>query len=273
MLSSSQLRRVWAPACRGPWARISLYGAGKVYVRPATIEAVKALDSCLRSANYKTRSADTGAYACRGQVGSGRTSLHAYGIALDINWQSNPYNRRLITNMPASLPASIVRIRTNNGRQVWNWGGYWSGTKDAMHYEVVCSPADLATGINWRTVNGSSPAPPKPIDWKALRRLAAAQLIDGVKKAPNMGPGHTGPGAYGADMYVAVIQKALNLVTGSKLKENGVYEAWTEGVIKNFQNFVTKVIKGKMTDPAGHFREYTRFYLVAALENIRDGKA
>jgi len=88
-------------------------------------------------------------------------------FALDgfiLTGNSNPYGKRLVTDMPAALPRDVCRIRTMNGRQVWNWGGYWSGNKDAMHYEIVCTPADLATGIDPRTVPGYRDAPlPKPL--------------------------------------------------------------------------------------------------------------
>lgn len=275
-LSSNSLRNYWSPRCRGPWATITLHGGGQVQVRPGTIEAVKAMNSVLQRTNYRVYRNQTGAQNCRWSKGkSGGWSLHAYGIALDLNWLWNPFGGSR-HHIPTHVAHAITSIRTNNGRQVWTWGGDWSGTRDWMHFQIACTPGDLATGINWSTVSGAAPAPPKPPtppDWKALRRLAAAQLIDGVKRAPNMGPGHTGPGAYGADMYVAVIQKALNLVTGTQLKTNGIYDAWTEGVIGNFQNFVRNTIKGKMPDPQGHFREYTRFYLAAALQNIKDGKA
>lgn len=116
-------------------------------VRPDIIPAVAALDARLRAHNYRTRKADTGAYNCRKITGGSGYSLHAYGIALDINWQSNPYGPTLVTDMPAAMVADIKAIRTRNGKQVWRWGGDYAGNKDAMHFEIVCSPADLATGI------------------------------------------------------------------------------------------------------------------------------
>lgn len=166
MLSQSSLKAYWSPRCTGPWATVSLHGAGKVTVRPAIIPAVKALNTVLAAYKYPTRYADTGAYNCR-LTASGSWSLHAYGIAMDINWQSNPYNRTLRTDMlrygDGRMPHRICAIRTNNGKQVWNWGGFWSGSKDAMHYEIVCSPADLRTGINMSTVYGGASTPaPKP---------------------------------------------------------------------------------------------------------------
>lgn len=162
MLSQSQIRAAWAPRCRGPWITYNLNGKGRATVRPAIHEAVRGLDACLKAYRYTTRYEDTGAYVCRPSVGGGGYSTHAYGIAIDINWQSNPYQSRLRTDMPSGMTRAICNIRTKNGKQVWNWGGYWSGTKDAMHFEIVCSPQDLATGINWATVPGSVTAPPQP---------------------------------------------------------------------------------------------------------------
>lgn len=181
MLSQSQIRYAWSPRCTGPWARVDLYGAGAVTVKAAIVPAVKALDRVLTAYKYATRAADTGAYNCRMNTSGTAWSMHAYGIALDLNWQSNPYSSVLRTDMlrygDGRMPHRICAIRTNNGKQVWNWGGFWSGNKDAMHYEIVCSPADLRTGINWSTVYGGvTPAPtptpqPKPEEASLVYRI------------------------------------------------------------------------------------------------------
>ena len=147
-LSTSQLREAWAPPCNaGGFVTIALHGAGRVTVDPRCVDAVQRLNECLVDWDYRTRSGDTGAYNCRQITGGSGYSLHAYGIALDINWQTNPYGPTLITDMPRGMVDEITALRTNNGKRVWEWGGSWSGNKDAMHYEIDCSPADLATGI------------------------------------------------------------------------------------------------------------------------------
>jgi len=130
-----------------PLTKVSLYGEGQVTVHSAILKAVAALNACLERHRYRTRKADTGAYNCRKITGGTGYSLHAYGIAIDINWQSNPYGSRLITDMPAAMVADIKAIRTNNGKQVWRWGGDYTGNKDAMHFEIICHPLDLTTGI------------------------------------------------------------------------------------------------------------------------------
>ena len=176
-LTTAQLRVAWAPACRGPWVTIPLHGAGKVTVRPAIKDAVLALNRILVAYNYRTRRADTGAYVCRNIAGTNRRSLHAYGIALDINWQSNPMRRPLTTDMPTAMIRDIETIRTNNGRQVWRWGGRFS-TPDAMHFEVCCAPADLATGI--RGTNIPTPLPVVPNDEEIPVALVRRTKTGGV---------------------------------------------------------------------------------------------
>ena len=147
MTTTQQIRDWWAPPCQGPFVRVDLYGEGAVSVRPEVVAAVAALGARLKAHQYRTRKADTGAYNCRPITGGTKYSLHAYGVALDLNWQSNPYGPSLVTDMPAAMVADIKAIRTRNGKQVWRWGGNYAGNKDAMHFEVCCSPADLATGI------------------------------------------------------------------------------------------------------------------------------
>ncbi len=67
------------------------------------------------------------AYNCRNVAGTSRLSVHAYGLAIDINPAQNPYGSTLITNMPATF----VNFFRNEG---WGWGGNWSSKKDAMHF-------------------------------------------------------------------------------------------------------------------------------------------
>lgn len=128
-------------------------------MRAAIVEAVAALNLVLVAYNYLTRRADTGGFNCRAITGGRAYSLHAYGIAIDINWQSNPYGPVLETDMDEHMIAAILAIRTNNGAQVWRWGGSYRGNKDAMHFEVVCTPAELATGIRGLT-DPVIPVPP-----------------------------------------------------------------------------------------------------------------
>lgn len=224
--STSTLRSWWAPPCRGPWATVTLYGGGEVTVRPAIVEAVKALDAVLRVYGYKATPPDCGAYNCRTITGGSGYSLHAYGIALDINWQDNPYGKRLITDMPKAMVAAIKAIRTKGGKQVWRWGGDYSGNKDAMHWEIICSPADLAKGVNWATVPGKAqPGGSNP---------PTSPIKAGYEQ------GDKGDG-------VGFLQAMLNIITTSfplgnhlALKADKQYGKGTAARVQEFQRFATK---------------------------------
>lgn len=127
------------------------------------IPAYRALDDVLRRWHFDAGKGDTGAYNPRRITGGTGWSLHAYGpgnrftfwfgvtvttaLAVDIDWTNNPYGPVLRTNMPKGMVDEIKAIRTRNGKQVWGWGGDYRSNKDAMHFEIVCTPADLATGI------------------------------------------------------------------------------------------------------------------------------
>lgn len=147
MPTTTELRRVWAPACKGPFVRIPLNGTGVISVKASTVEAWEALNRVLIKYGYLTRKEDTGAYNCRPITGGTDYSLHAYAIAADLNWKTNLYGEVLVTDMPIEMIREIEAIRTNSGDVVFRWGGRYSGNKDAMHFEIVCTPNQLATGI------------------------------------------------------------------------------------------------------------------------------
>ena len=81
----------------------------------------------------------------RPRTGTGSWSMHAYGLAVDVNPGENPY-----VGCGQSMDPSLrrYRVRTHHyqgmvGRRVvrafgsigWGWGGSWAGdTKDYMHF-------------------------------------------------------------------------------------------------------------------------------------------
>jgi len=150
--------------------------------------AYRALDYVLTKWNYRPEPGHTGSYNCRPITGGTSYSLHAYldggmftfwsgvrismALAVDINWQRNPYGPKLITDMPRGMVDEICALRTGNGVQVWGWGGYYSGNKDAMHFELRCTPADLRTGIR-----STTPPPPQEED-----DMADPKVIDQLNR-------------------------------------------------------------------------------------------
>ena len=175
MRSTAELRILWAPACTPPFARYTLHGGGVVTVDVLVVDVLKALNAVLIDWDYRTRRADTGAYNCR-QITDGTSySLHAYGIAVDLNWNTNPYGRTLVTDMAIGMIEAIEGIRTAGGVQVWRWGGRYSNNKDAMHFEVVASPAELARGIQSQTTTNTERLIVTPEDERKIQAMLDTQ--------------------------------------------------------------------------------------------------
>jgi D-alanyl-D-alanine carboxypeptidase-like protein len=82
---------------------------------------------------------------CTGGRGTGSWSMHAYGLAVDVNPVENPYVGCGQSRDPATRPY-FDRSRHRRGMVTsrvveafrslgWGWGGSWSGnTKDYMHF-------------------------------------------------------------------------------------------------------------------------------------------
>lgn len=136
----------YQPECNhatAPKASIPREGGGFYLepVHPLTVEAWNAYTTVMKAMGV-TITGEGGIDNCR-NIGDGDwPSLHAYLLALD-----NPPNDR----MPQAFIEAIEKIRTKNGAQVFRNLGYIG---DRMHNEVNCSPDDLATGIDWTTVEG-----------------------------------------------------------------------------------------------------------------------
>lgn len=179
-LSTSQLRKAWKEyeCAKEKMAVIGFHG-DTILVAPPTTDAFAALAAVLHTHSYQVRTKDTDSYNCRAITGGTERSLHSYGIALDINWQTNPYidhagsrpprfsprdtqEQRALdvkaakadTDMTKAMITDAIAIKTINGKQVFEWGGNWNTVKDSMHFEIDVTPQDLASGIDWSTVNG-----------------------------------------------------------------------------------------------------------------------
>jgi hypothetical protein len=155
------------------------FGADRIRVAPPTTEAWEALAAVMAHHGYHIRTQDTDSYNCREITGGNGKSLHSFGIALDVNWTTNPFidhagNRqvrfsnkptqeerardvrlgRADTDMTPEMIADIEAIKTKAGVQIFEWGGSWPSRKDCMHFELDVSPDELAAGVDFATVKG-----------------------------------------------------------------------------------------------------------------------
>ena len=186
-LTTSALRRAWAAYhCAGERMVPLKLLSHRTPVNPLTVDAFTALGAALLASGYQARS--TWVYNCRSirQVDPTRqpqASLHAYGLAVDIDPKWNPHRRHVtepiryspattleqrIADVAASRAgtvftpaqvAAVEAIRTVDGLQVFSWGGRWRDSHDAMHFQIAVTPAELARGL---APAGSAPAGEAP---------------------------------------------------------------------------------------------------------------
>jgi len=178
--SSAALRNAWREyrCATNRMTQLRLFGKWNTPVNPKTVDAWRALESTLAAVGYDVHRAWV--YVCRNIAGQKAASLHAYGLAIDIDHagpRCNPNNptpdRRKVrfSTAPTKLErcrdvqhgradtaftpeqvAAVETIRTVDGHQVFAWGGRWPTTKDTMHFQINVTPDELARGIAPETV-------------------------------------------------------------------------------------------------------------------------
>jgi hypothetical protein len=144
-----------------------------VKVQDFWVPAVEAMDTVLKAHGYEDPCDWTGSYLKRFIAGTVIWSWHSYGGAIDLDYggqnpdspdhplvDNNPHLHRPIPwgdpgfgtefQLLEHQVKAVLAIRTNNGKPVWRWLGTSIG--DTMHFEPNCSPEDIATGIDPRTV-------------------------------------------------------------------------------------------------------------------------
>jgi hypothetical protein len=176
ILTTAQLRAAWHDyeCAKHRMVRLRLFGRWDTPVNPVTADAWRALERALTTAGYQVHRAWV--YNCRDIAGQHTRSLHAYGLAIDIddagpvgNVNRATPDRREVRFSPApsqaercadvragiadtcftpAQVAAVEAIRTAGGQQVFAWGGRWRTTKDTMHFQINVTPGELAGGIS-----------------------------------------------------------------------------------------------------------------------------
>ena len=71
-----------------------------------------------------------GGYVDRNMRGGTKKSMHAFGAAIDINWDKNPMGPKFITDMQPDVVGPMA------AKYGLGWGGNWKSVKDAMHFSM-----------------------------------------------------------------------------------------------------------------------------------------
>lgn len=103
---------------------------------------------------YDLSASSTGAYNCRPIAGTQTASNHSWGLAIDLNWNENPYTAKFTSHIPPAVVAMWVACG-------WGWGGFYKGGKtDTMHFEYLGAPSDVAADTEKaKTYVASTPTP------------------------------------------------------------------------------------------------------------------
>jgi hypothetical protein len=169
--ATSTLQAAWAPDLCSAGSMVNQRVLSHTTpVNPRTVEAYAALDRVLRATGYAARW--TSAYSCRVIAGTDQYSLHAYGLAVDVDPTENPHQSptswpvrfssastregraadvaagRADTIFTPAQVGAVESIRTVDGRQVWAWGGRWRTLLDTMHFQINLTPEELARGLD-----------------------------------------------------------------------------------------------------------------------------
>jgi hypothetical protein len=193
---------------------VPIYANGpKCQVRREARDAVLKLGAVFLAWGYIVRR--IGGYNCRRITGGTGYSSHAWALSVDVNDDTNPYRLdKLVTDMSKGMIQAVYEIRTIAGLQVFRWGGDWDGRPevpnsnyDAMHFEIILSPAELAVGFA-----AGSGVPQRPITWPIIRRGAVGSAVVELQRLLALG-NTTGQGTFGPRTEIAVIlyQKSRGL--------------------------------------------------------------
>ncbi len=169
-LSTQALRDAWASYAgrKDLMVRADVLGH-RPQVNPRIVDAAMALGQALSATGYLADR--VGGFVDRSIKGSTRRSLHAYGIAIDIDAAHNPHRHgqagparwssaatqldrraevaagRADTSFTPEQIEAVRAIRTVDGLAIFFWGGGWRRSPDAMHFQIDVTPDELARGL------------------------------------------------------------------------------------------------------------------------------
>ncbi len=234
-LSTAQMRREWSEYLCNRVGRISITFLNMSPVRIIDVleESWSAAESVLYHHGYGDAS-NVSSYKCRG-IDGGNWSMHAYRLAVDVdpplNWRQGRDNTMDWDRCKLTILQSdaVERIRTNSGAQVFR-NGWVFRNPDPMHFQIACLQSDIASGIDWSTVdNGADGQAPPPGGEYEMRTLSLWAGYD------SKGKGHEKPSVAAAQRMLAFHRFADKLTVDEKCASDTWFGPGTEASVKLFQ--------------------------------------
>jgi hypothetical protein len=122
----------------------------RLYRQRYPIRRMKLIDRYDADDRRSMAADNTSAFNCRFVAGTDRWSMHAYGLAIDLNPVENPYVSGSHVSPPAGEPfadrgrdapgmvhAGDPVVKAFERIAGWEWGGAWAGqTKDYQHFSA-----------------------------------------------------------------------------------------------------------------------------------------
>lgn len=204
--SSKWRTETWGEGCKPQLVTIPIYAGGpKVQVDKRCRDAMIALGAVFLKHGYIVRR--IGGYNCRKITGGTGLSSHSWATSIDVNDDTNPYRTdKLVTDMSSKMIAEVYAIKTRGGQQVFRWGGDWDGRPetrnsnyDAMHFECIATPEELATGIA-----RDAGHPMVSVTWPVIREGAYGAAVIELQRLLKM-KNTTGTGTFGPRTHKAVV--------------------------------------------------------------------
>lgn len=177
--SSAWRVETWGTPCQPDIVAMPIYAGGpKFQAERRARDAFVLLGAVFLKHGYIVRR--IGCYNCRRITGGTSNSSHSWAISVDVNDDTNPYRSdRLVTDMRTAMIEDVYAIRTIDGVQVFRWGGDWDGRPevpnsnyDAMHFEIIATPDELAAGFAF-----AAPSTIAPLHFPVIRRGARGPLV------------------------------------------------------------------------------------------------
>lgn len=119
----------------------------RLFAKRFPIRRMELIDRFDADDNRSMNADNTSAFNCRFVAGTNRWSMHAYGLAIDINPIENPYVSGSHVSPPSGaefadrsrnaegmVHAGDAIVRAFARKAGWQWGGSWSGAKDYQHF-------------------------------------------------------------------------------------------------------------------------------------------